>query len=102
MLGVDTINFAFSLLNSRGAGSSAVPKLAAQRAVAAAAGKSAAARVFQQPFLKLIPTMKQTVFAETQKALPKPAVCDKPKAPAKDKPLTFDSFQLAGNFSKPL
>jgi hypothetical protein len=66
-------------------------KLAAQRAVAAAAGKSAAARVFQQPFLKLIPTMKQTVFAETQKALPKPAACAKPKAPAKDKPLTFDS-----------
>jgi hypothetical protein len=40
--------------------------------------------------------MKQTVFAETQKALPKPAVCAEPKAPAKDKSLTF-----AGRFASP-
>ena len=52
--------------------------------------KSAAAHNMQQNFLKLFPTMKQTVFSATQ-AVPKPIVCAKPKAPATDALLQFDA-----------
>jgi hypothetical protein len=73
-----------------------VEQLAECRRPQQRAGKSAAARVIQLSFLKLNPTMKQTVFAATTatQTLPKPIVCVKPKAPATDKLLSFDAVPI--------